>query len=334
MTWLSWLRILFFVILGLLFLVSLLGIVVKGPIGVGSVRQKVDVEVSPQRLRDAVDALCFRFTPRDYLHTENLNRAAEWIAEKLRESGLRVEIQQYELAQGRYRNVVAFRAGADPEAPARVLGAHYDAYGEFPGANDNASGVAVLLELVRTLPDRPARGDQYFVAFSTEEPPFFGSADMGSAAFARDLQRRGVEIDLMVALDLVGYYSDEPGSQRFPLPGLGLLYGNTANFIAVVGDLRSGTEIKLVKQRLSVSNELPVQSFRAPAAVPGINWSDNFSFRNLGLPGVLVTDTAFMRYPHYHTERDTPEKLDYDRMANLVVALHGLFAGQPPVTTN
>jgi len=327
LNWLSGLKFLFFVVVGLLYLGCLLGIVVKGPIVLTPTRQKIHADVSAAQLRATVDALCSRFAPRDYLHTENLNRAAEWIAEQFRSAGLAVEMQEYELAEGRYRNVIAFRRGSDPDAPARVLGAHYDAYGGFPGANDNASGVAVLLELVRTLPDRPGREDQYYVAFSTEEPPFFGTEEMGSAAFARELLRRNVEVDLMVALDLVGHFSDEPGSQHFPLPGLGLIYPSRGNFIAVVGDLGSGGQIKLVKQQLLVSRALPVRSFRAPAAIPGVQWSDHFSFRRLGLPGVLITDTAFLRYAHYHTAEDTPEKLDYVRMSQLVLALHGLFAG-------
>jgi hypothetical protein len=334
LNWLSGLRLLFLVILGLLFLGCLLGIVVKGPIVLAPARQKIDADVSASRLRAAVDALCSRFAPRDYLHTENLNRAAEWIAEQFRLAGLSVEIQEYEHAEGRYRNVIGLRRGSNADAPARVLGAHYDAYGEFPGANDNASGVAVLLELVRTLPDRPGKEDQYYVAFSTEEPPFFGTDEMGSAVFARELLRRNVKIDLMVALDLVGYFSDEPGSQHFPLPGLGLIYPKRGNFIAVVGDLGSSSQIQFVKQRLLASRALPVTAFRAPSAIPGVHWSDHISFRKLGLAGVLVTDTAFMRYPHYHTAEDTPDKLDYFRMSRLTLALHGLFAEPAQPGTN
>jgi hypothetical protein len=129
----------------------------------------------------------------------------------------------------------------------------------------------------------------------------------------------------MVALDLVGYFSDEPGSQRFPLPGLRWLYPNRGNFVAVIGDLGAGPWIRRVKREMRSTRSIDVHSFRAPAALAGVDWSDHYSFRKLGLPGVLVTDTAFMRYPHYHTALDTPDQLDYARMAQLVVALHALF---------
>ena len=280
--------------------------------------------MSAERIRRSVETLCGEFTPRDYLHHSNLNRAADWIAEQFREAGLEVEIQEYALTEGRYRNVIGRRRGSDPAAGVRILGAHYDAYRDFPGANDNASGVAVLLELVRTLPDESPQGDQYFVAFSTEEPPFFSSEDMGSHFFARKLLQQGVSVDLMIALDLVGYYSDAPGSQGMPVPGLGLLYPDRANFVAVVGDLRSGRWLRRVKRAMRSTRTLDVYSFRAPAAIAGVDWSDHWSFRKLGMPGVLVTDTAFMRYPHYHTPEDTPDKLDYRRMEQVVRALHAV----------
>jgi Zn-dependent M28 family amino/carboxypeptidase len=147
---------------------------------------------------------------------------------------------------------------------------------------------------------------------------------MGSHVFARSLKERGIEVDLMIAMDLVGYYTDSPRSQRFPAPGLGWLYPREGNFLAVVGDLGSGSWIKRVRRAMASMTDLPVHSFRAPSAVPGIGWSDHRSFRELEMPGVLLTDTAFLRYPWYHTEQDTPEKLDYERMAEVVRGLHAL----------
>jgi Zn-dependent M28 family amino/carboxypeptidase len=131
----------------------------------------------------------------------------------------------------------------------------------------------------------------------------------------------------MISLEMVGRYSDEPGSQQFPLPGLGLLYPDRGHFIAVIGDLGSGAPIRRVKRALLASGELPVHSFRAPSAIAGVSWSDHYSFRRLGMPAVMVTDTAFMRNEDYHTQDDTPDKLDYERMAALVRALHGLLEG-------
>ena len=226
--------------------------------------------------------------------------------------------------------MIATRRGSDPDLGAIVIGAHYDAYGEMPGADDNASGVAVLLELTRTLPDQAPRRTWIFVAFANEEPPFFTTEDMGSHHFVRKLIDEGTPVELMIALDLVGYFSDEAGSQRVPLSLLRLYYPSTGNFIGIVGDTGSGRWIRRVKRGMRSANALPVLSFRAPTWVPGVDWSDHYWFRQLGLPGVLVTDTAMMRTPHYHRATDTPETLDYQRMAAVVQALHGVLQESDP----
>jgi hypothetical protein len=149
---------------------------------------------------------------------------------------------------------------------------------------------------------------------------------MGSYRFAKSLKDRGVKVDLMVSLEMLGYFSDQPGSQRFPFPGLGFLYPDTANFIAVVGDLACGGPIKRTKMGMQAAKSIPVHSFRAPGMLAGVRWSDHYSFRKMGYWAVMVTDTAFMRYPHYHTALDTPEKLNYEKMAEVVLAMHGVLA--------
>ena len=320
-----WLRGGFFVTVALVFAGALLGILLTGPVVVRVPRIDMRVEPSPERLRGSVQTLCTEFTPRSYRDTGNLDRAADWIADRLRNAGLDVELQEYRIDAGVYRNVIARRAGSDPSAASIVIGAHYDAYGEMPGADDNASGVAVLLELARTLPDVQPTRTQYLVAFSTEEPPHFGTDDMGSHVFARSLLQRGVDVGLMVSLDLVGVYSDEPGSQRFPSPAFRLLYPGRGNFIAIIGDLRAGPGIEWAKRGMLAGSRLPVHSLRAPTSTGLVHLSDHWSFRRLGLPGVLVTDTAFLRHRHYHEPEDTPEKLDYERMGELVQSLHGIL---------
>jgi Zn-dependent M28 family amino/carboxypeptidase len=280
--------------------------------------------VSPERIRADVEHMCGPLSPRDFRHPENLTRASEWIADEFRRHGLQVDFQEYETSAGRFRNVVGFRRGLVPDEPVRVIGAHYDVFGDGPGADDNASGVAVLLEVVRTLPPVPPRRSQYFVAFATEEPPFFATEEMGSYAFASRLHDSGIQVEVMLAMDLVGYYTDAAGSQRFPIPGLGLVYPDRGNFVAIVGDLGSGRWIKRVRTGFGTMTDLPVKSFRAPGSIPGVMWSDHWSFRELGLPGLLITDTAFLRYPWYHDEQDTPEKLDYIRMAEVVRGLHAI----------
>lgn len=321
----AWIRRGFYVFIGLLLAYALAGMYFTGPVVVNVPRLRLEVDPSPERLRASVERLCSEFAPRSYEHVGNLDRAAEWIAGELRASGLEVELQDYRLDPGRYRNVVGLRRGSDPLAGAIVIGAHYDAFSGTPGADDNASGVAVLLELARTLPEVEPERTHYLVAFSTEEPPFFSTDGMGSYVFARRLKREEVDVILMISLDLVGYYSDAPGSQRFPSPLFRLMYPGRGNFVAVIGDGQSGAAIQRTKRGLMAAGELPVHSFRAPAGYDLVRLSDHSSFRRLGLPGVQVTDTAFMRYPAYHQPEDTPEKLDYERMAELVRALHGVL---------
>jgi Zn-dependent M28 family amino/carboxypeptidase len=149
---------------------------------------------------------------------------------------------------------------------------------------------------------------------------------MGSYRFAQSLKQNNIKVDLMLTLEMLGYFSDEPGSQRFPAPGLGFLYPDTGNFIAVIGDLASGGPIKRTKMAMKAARTIPVYSFRAPARFSGISLSDHYSFRRLGFSAAMVTDSAYMRNPYYHTAQDTPDKLDYDRMAEVTLALHGVLA--------
>jgi len=320
-----WLRRGFYVFVGLLLVYALLGMFFTGPVVVRVPRLDLEVAPRPERLRRDVERLCSEFGPRSFDHPANLDRAADWIAEEMRSAGLEIELQDYELEQGRFRNVIGIRPGREPDAGAIVVGAHYDAVRGTPGANDNASGVAVLLELARTLPDVQPRRTHYFVAFSTEEPPFFDTDRMGSRHFARRLAGADVDVVLALALDLVGYYSEEPGSQRMPSSLFRLFYPSRGNFVAVIGDARSGPAIARVKRGMRSAGHLPVHSFRAPLFSGLVHLSDHRSFRKHGIPAVLVTDTAFLRYDGYHRPEDTADRLDYERMAALVRSLHGVL---------
>jgi len=299
--------------------------VVRGPIVVRVENSPVSVAVSPERLRASVETLSNRFRTRWITHLETLDATASWIEDRMREAGLEVSDQQFEIMEGTVRNVVGVLRAKDPDAPHLVVGAHYDAYGELPGADDNASGIAGLLELARTVSAQPLRHTIHFVAFVNEEPPFFGSDEMGSYRYAQMLAEEDVEVDLMVSLEMIGCFSDEPGSQKFPMPALHMLYPDRGNFIAVIGDLTAGGAIKRVKRAMLETGAIPVYSFRAPTWVPGVDWSDHTSFRRLGFPAVMVTDTAFLRNPRYHTRHDTADTLDYERMADVVRALHGVL---------
>lgn len=325
MDWRRWLKIVVGTLVGVAFAGALLGILVTGPVVVPQPKLEFNIEPAVDRMRTTVTRLCNDFGTRDYRDPEALMAAAEWIGSELEAAGLQVSFQDYELREGVFRNVIGFRPGATEDAPALVIGAHYDAYGGFPGADDNASGVAVLLELARTLPDDTPRFGQYFVAFSTEEPPFFGTDDMGSFRFASKLVDADVDVSLMIALDMVGYFSDEPGSQSVPLSILKWLYPREGNFLAVTANLKSGVPIRRVKQGLKAVRKIPIHSFRAPGNFAGVDRSDHLSFWKHGFPAVLVTDTSFHRNPNYHQAGDTPDTLDYDTMVKVVLSLHGVL---------
>lgn len=195
-----------------------------------------------------------------------------------------------------------------------IVGAHYDSVPGSPGADDNASGVAVLIELARLR--LPAR----FVAFANEEMPYFQSGEMGSHAWAARAKAGGERVSAMISLEMLGYYRDEPGSQQYPAP-LGWFYPDRGNFIGFVGDLGALSLVRKAIGAFRTHAKFPSEGLAAPAAIPGVSWSDHWSFREHGFPAIMVTDTAFYRYPHYHLPTDTPDKLDYLRMARVTLGL-------------
>jgi len=278
------------------------------------------VEVDPARLESHVSILAETFVPRDYKHPENLDRAAAYIRGEFEHTNGRVWEQTYEVDSLVYRNVI-LQLG--PETQERiVVGAQYDAAGELPGADDNASGVAGLVELAYLLDGASLPLAVELVAYTLEEPPFFRTDQMGSAVHANNLKEQGIPIRMMISLEMIGYFSDDSNSQHFPLSLLKLWYPSEGNWIAVIGNLDSGADVRRVKARMHRATELPVYSFNAPPdLVLGIDWSDHLNYWNHGYPGIMITDTSFLRNMNYHTEHDTPEKLDYERMSMVVVGV-------------
>lgn len=275
--------------------------------------------VSPERLEAHVRALA-DLAPRDYANPANLDRAAGYIRTQFEDSGAAVEFQDFAVRGTSYRNVTA---AFGPRSDERVVvGAHYDAAGPFPGADDNASGVAGLIELAHLLSDAsPAIGVE-LVAYSLEEPPFFATPHMGSAVHAASLQAQGVRLHGMLSLEMIGYFTDAPDSQRFPHPAMKALYPSTGNFIGVVGKIGQGSLVWRVKRAMRRGSPLPVHALIAPPSLPGVALSDHLSYWQAGYPAAMITDTAFYRNPHYHTAGDRPELLDYRRMAMVVQGVH------------
>jgi hypothetical protein len=273
-------------------------------------------QVDPARLEVHVRLLSQQLVPRDQTHTDNLDRVGPYIREKFLEARAKVTEQPFDVEGKTYRNVIA---SFGPETDERiVVGAHYDAYHPFPGADDNASGVAGLIELAVLLAktNLPMRID--LVAFTLEEPPYFHTPHMGSVVHAESVKKQGVRVKAMFSLEMIGYFSDAPDSQAFPLSLMRAFYPSQGNFISVVGGVGDALLVRRIKRAMRVSTTLPVYSINVPRFVPGVDFSDHLSDWNAGYPAVMITDSAFYRNHKYHTPNDTADKLDYKKMAMVI----------------
>jgi Zn-dependent M28 family amino/carboxypeptidase len=273
------------------------------------------------RLRHHVHALAQDIGERNWRAYGNLERARSYIDAQLRSVGYEVEHQRFEFAGRPFFNVEAVRRGSGESARSVVVGAHYDSVEGSPGANDNATGVAALLELARELRDRDLPLTIRFVAFANEEPPFFNTLEgMGSVEYVRRMEDPFESVRAMVSLETIGFYSDREGSQVYPL-FLGFFYPSKANFIAFMGNVSSRRVVHSMVRSFRETAPVPSEGIAAQAFIPGLSWSDHRSFWQAGVPAVMVTDTALFRDPEYHRETDTPGRLDYDRMAGVVTGL-------------
>jgi hypothetical protein len=284
------------------------------------------VSVDPARLETHVRALSESFVPRDDAHPENLDRCAAYIRREFESAHARVSEQPFSTGIKTYRNVIAHFGPETKEVI--VVGAHYDTAGPLPGADDNASGVAGLLELARLLGNAQLPVRVELVAYTLEEPPFFRSEQMGSAVHAKALKQNGAVVRVMFSLEMIGYFSDAPDSQRFPNLALSLLYPSEGNFISVIGEMGAGTLVRRIKRSMAEATPLPVYSINAPRFIPGVDFSDHLNYWREGFPAVMITDTAFYRNANYHTIADTPEKLDYRRMSHVVEGVYAAVINQ------
>jgi Zn-dependent M28 family amino/carboxypeptidase len=231
-----------------------------------------------------------------------------------------VSTQEYVVENKTVKNIEARLMGRTLPGEIVIVGAHYDSVAGSPGANDNATGVAALLEIARFLTStQPARSVR-FVAFVNEESPFFFTRDMGSRRYASWARAQGENIVAMLSLETIGYYADTKGSQRYPFV-FRFFYPDVGNFVGFVGNLASRALVQQCIASFRSHTFFPSEGLAAPWWIPGISWSDHSSFWREGYPAIMVTDTAPFRYPHYHTKTDTPEQIDFDRLARVVSGL-------------
>ena len=307
------------------------------------------VRVDAARLKRDVSVLASIKPSRSIHNTAALLLAADHIEAEFAATGCLVERHIFQYSGRPFRNIACSFGPADAERV--LLGAHYDVFqhsrpesagddgtstARMPGADDNASGVAAILEIARIIArEKPQlRHRVELVAFTLEEFVEPNKDDIpvsiGSHRYALDLKQRGDAVKLMVSVEMIGYFDDQPGSQTFPsplTPVLSLYYPTTGNFIGVIGRSFDRALVSRVRGLMQVSPRVPVYSINAPAFVPGIDRSDHKNFWAEDFPAVMVTDTAEFRNPNYHSPGDTPETLDYDRMAVVVQGLYQLAAG-------
>ncbi len=272
-------------------------------------------ELSAQLRRDVVE-LAETIGERNTRRYDELRRAADYVEKQLSVAG----------AVSRHTCTADGKACANLEVELRgtqspdeivIVGAHYDSVLGCAGANDNASGTAGVLALARILAKSTPTRTLRFVAFVNEEPPHFRTPEMGSRVYAKRCRDRDENIAAMLSLETIGCFSDDEGSQKYPAP-LGMFYPSTGNFIAFVGNLKSGSLVRHCVRVFRANAAFPSEGAAVPGFLPGVGWSDHESFWGQGYSGVMVTDTAPFRYPHYHLEGDTPDKVDYDRCARVV----------------
>jgi len=268
-----------------------------------------------QRLKGHVNFLAQSIGERSSSVPGSLDASLDYLESYLKENDLNYERKSFG-PQNRYANLEVTLAGQSSSEKILVVGAHYDSAVGTPGANDNASGVALLLELARDLKDLKLEQEIRLVFFVNEEPPYFKTPLMGSKVYAENLRQESKEVSCMISLETLGYYSDQKGSQRYPAP-LNLFYPSTGNFVAVVGNLRSASTIRKTVSIMRQQSIMPVQGGAFPEFLPGISWSDHWSFWQAGYCGLMLTDTAPFRFPFYHTSRDLPEAIDFMRLSLL-----------------
>jgi len=267
------------------------------------------------RLEGDVRALADGHPKRHTFNAREYAAAADGLAARLRTAGYEPTREVFELADGTpCQNIIGERAGSDPDAGIVVVGAHYDAYVQTPGADDNASGVAGVLELAARFSARTPRRTVRFVLFANEEPPYFRTNEMGSHVNAFRARDRGERVHAMISLEMLGYYDPTPGSQRYP-PPLSAWYPSTADFIAIVGNVGSTGLVRRAVGRWRETTPFPCYGAALPEGIPGVGFSDHWSFWQAGDRAFMITDTAFFRNPNYHSAGDTAGTLDYERMA-------------------
>ncbi|MFV0432194.1 MAG: M28 family peptidase [Alphaproteobacteria bacterium] len=273
---------------------------------------------SPINLREHISHIISKDTFRNYQNIDELNRVATYIKDNFEKIGLNPKYQEYQLEDTTniYKNVIGFiDVGADKTF---IIGAHYDVYGNQAGADDNASGVAGLVEVARLLFKHKSqlKYNIEFVAFSLEEPPYFRTEYMGSYIHAQSIKNKVSQYTGMMALEMIGFFSEED-IQSYPTV-LKPFYPNHADYIASVGNIASFFLVSEYARAVNQLGQIEAHRLAAPASIEGVDFSDHYNYWDIGLKAIMVTDTAFMRNKNYHEASDTIETLNFIKMSYVI----------------
>ncbi len=257
--------------------------------------------------------------------SKQLAEAAEYIESKFTGAGYKVSRQEYQVSDTKCSNLEIAIPGTTRPEEIVVVGAHYDTVRGTPGADNNTSGVAATLALARRFSHRKTDRTLRLVAFVNEEPPYFQTDKMGSRVYAHRCRERDENVVAMLSLEMLGYYDETPGSQKYP-PPFSFLFPSEGNFIGFIGNTASRSLVRQVVRTFRQHEQFPSEGAAVPGLIRGIGFSDHWSFWQEGYPALMVTDTAMFRYRHYHEPEDTIDKIDFDRMARVVRGLEKVIA--------
>lgn len=283
-------------------------------------------EISLQKsLQKDLQKLAVEIGVRNYSQYQKLNNTKDFLIASLTQADYEIKQQEYKINDKYYYNIEVEKKGITKPEEIIVVGGHYDSAFTSPGANDNGTGAVATLELAKMFAHKKTNRTIRFIEFTNEEPPFFWTEKMGSFVYVKNLHKLNEKVVAMLSLETMGYFSEQAGSQKYPFP-VGLFYPNQGNFISFIGNLKSSNLVKKSVAAFRHNVEFPSQGTALPGFIPGVGWSDQWSFWQQGYPGIMVTDTAPYRYQHYHTVDDTIDKIDFDKFARVVNGLVNVIA--------
>lgn len=259
-------------------------------------------------------------TARNYLNTASLNQVADYIKKEFAKYSASITEQVYEVDGRKYKNIICSFDTIHFER--LIIGAHYDVCDNQPGADDNASGIVGLLELAKLFQNQKLKYRIDVVAYTLEEPIYFKTENMGSYVHAKYLYDNHIKVKGMIALEMIGYFKDTKNSQHYPLKILKPFYGNKGDFITVVQKFGNGSFPNKYKRKMKHHATIKTKSFKAPASLPGISWSDHLNYWKFGFSALMITDTSYLRNENYHQKTDTIETLDLVRMCKVIESVY------------